>query len=68
MAAARTRSARAPSCCATSKPEQRKDGLLPELTGVKSYQSAEFKEKVDWMMARGFLERAPAYDDIVRSK
>jgi ABC-type nitrate/sulfonate/bicarbonate transport system substrate-binding protein len=50
------------------KPELRKDGLLPELTGVKSYQSAEFKEKVDWMMARGFLDEAPAYDDIVRSK
>ena len=50
------------------KPELRKDGLLPELTGVKSYQSAEFKEKVDWMMARGFLDQAPAYDDIVRSK
>jgi ABC-type nitrate/sulfonate/bicarbonate transport system substrate-binding protein len=50
------------------KPELRKDGLLPELTGVKSYQSAEFKEKVDWMIARGFLDEAPAYDDIVRSK
>jgi ABC-type nitrate/sulfonate/bicarbonate transport system substrate-binding protein len=50
------------------KPELRKDGLLPELTGVKSYQSAEFKEKVDWMVARGFLDEAPAYDDIVRSK
>src|SRR5437870_6413881 len=36
------------------QPEQRKDGLLPELTGVKSYQPAEFKEKVDWMRARGF--------------
>lgn len=50
------------------KPELRKDGLLPELIGVKSYQSTEFKEKVDWMMARGFLDEAPAYDDIVRSK
>jgi ABC-type nitrate/sulfonate/bicarbonate transport system substrate-binding protein len=49
-------------------PEQRKDGLLPELTGVKGYQSAEFKEKVDWMMERGFLNEAPAYEDIVRSK
>ena len=49
-------------------PEQRKDGLLPELTGVKGYQSAEFKEKVDWMMERGFLHEAPAYEDIVRSK
>jgi hypothetical protein len=38
------------------------------LTGVQSYRSAEFKEKVDWMVTRGFLEEAPAYEDIVRSK
>ena len=44
------------------------DGLLPELTGVKSYQPAEFKEKVDWMMERGFLAEAPDYKDVVRSK
>jgi len=50
------------------KPELRKDGLLPELAGVKSYRSAEFQEKVDWMIERGFLDKAPAYDDIVRSK
>jgi len=50
------------------KPELRKDGLLPELTGVKTYQSSEFQEKVDWMMARGFLDEAPAFEDIVRSK
>jgi ABC-type nitrate/sulfonate/bicarbonate transport system substrate-binding protein len=50
------------------KPELRKDGLLPELTGVQSYQSTEFKEKVDWMVTRGFLDEAPAYEDIVRSK
>jgi ABC-type nitrate/sulfonate/bicarbonate transport system substrate-binding protein len=50
------------------EPAQRKDGLLPELTGVKSYQPAEFNDKVDWMLKRGFLERAPAYEDIVRSK
>src|SRR5438874_241921 len=50
------------------KPELREGGLLPELTGVKSYQSAEFKEKVDWMMERGFLSEAPAYEDIVRSR
>ena len=49
-------------------PEQRKSGLLPELTGVKSYQPAEFKQKVDWMLERGFLAAPPAYDDIVRSK
>ena len=49
-------------------PELRKGGLLPELTGVKSYQSAEFKEKVDWMMERGFLNEAPTYEDTVRSK
>ena len=50
------------------KPEQRKDGLLPELTGVKAYQPGEFKEKVDWMVERGFLNEAPAYDDVVRNK
>ena len=50
------------------KPEQRESGLLPELTGVKSYQPAEFKQKVDWMLERGFLAAPPAYDDIVRSK
>jgi len=50
------------------EPEQRQNGLLPELTGVKSYAPAEFDAKVDWMMKRGFLEQAPAYEDIVRSK
>jgi hypothetical protein len=50
------------------QPELRKDGLLPELTGVKSYQPAEFQEKVDWMMERGFLAEAPDYKDVVRSK
>lgn len=49
-------------------PEQRKGGLLPELTGVKGYQAAEFNEKVDWMMERGFLETAPEYKEVVRSK
>ncbi len=50
------------------KPEQRAGGLLPELTGVSSYQEAEFKEKVDWMLDRGFLDTAPRYEDTVRSK
>jgi ABC-type nitrate/sulfonate/bicarbonate transport system substrate-binding protein len=50
------------------EPDQRDSGLLPELTGVKSYQPAEFKQKVDWMLERGFLAEPPAYDDIVRSK
>ena len=50
------------------KPELRKDGLLPELTGVKTYRADEFKQKVDWMVERGFLNEAPAYEDIVRSK
>ena len=49
-------------------PAQRESGLLPELTGVKSYQPAEFKEKVDWMLERGFLAEPPAYEDVVRSK
>jgi ABC-type nitrate/sulfonate/bicarbonate transport system substrate-binding protein len=49
-------------------PEQRKTGMLPELTGVQTYQPAEFKAKVDWMMHRGFLKEKPAYDDVVRGK
>ena len=49
-------------------PEQRKDGLLSELTGVTSYQKGEFNKKVDWMMKRGFLDQAPAYENFVRSK
>src|SRR5205807_9178704 len=35
------------------EPQLRSGGLLPELTGVKSYQPAEFKEKVEWMVTRG---------------
>jgi len=50
------------------KPELRKTGLLPELMGVQDYKPAEFKEKVDWMMDRGFLKDAPAYEEIVRGK
>jgi ABC-type nitrate/sulfonate/bicarbonate transport system substrate-binding protein len=50
------------------KPEQREDGLLPELNGVKDYQAVEFKDKVDWMLKRGFLDRAPTYEEIVRSE
>jgi ABC-type nitrate/sulfonate/bicarbonate transport system substrate-binding protein len=49
-------------------PEQRKAGLMPELIGVESYRPEEFREKVDWMLDRGFLTTAPAYDDVVRSK
>ena len=49
-------------------PELRKDGLLPELTGVKAYQPAEFKAKVDWMLKRGFLHEAPSYDDSVHAR
>jgi ABC-type nitrate/sulfonate/bicarbonate transport system substrate-binding protein len=50
------------------KPELRKDGLLPELTGVKPYQSTEFKAKVAWMLERGFLHEAPSFEDTVRAK
>ncbi len=49
-------------------PEQRKGGLMPELVGVASYRAAEFREKVDWMLDRGFLTTAPAYEEVVRSK
>ena len=49
-------------------PEQRKTGMLPELLGVQGYRPAEFQEKVDRMMDRGFLTEAPAYEDVVRGK
>ena len=49
-------------------PEQRKNGLMPELVGVEAYRPEEFKEKVDWMLDRGFLNEAPDYSDVVRSK
>lgn len=48
------------------QPDQRAGGLLPELVGVKTYQPTEFKEKVDWMLHRGFLEREPHYEETVR--
>ena len=49
-------------------PEQRERGLMPELIGVKTYEPEEFKEKVDWMVDRGFLKQAPKYADVVRNK
>jgi ABC-type nitrate/sulfonate/bicarbonate transport system substrate-binding protein len=50
------------------KPELRRSGMLPELTGVQSYRPAEFNEKVDWMLDRGFLKEAPDYAATVRSE
>jgi len=50
------------------KPEQRAQGLMPELVGVKTYRAEEFQEKVDWMLERGFLKEAPDYAEVVRSK
>jgi NitT/TauT family transport system substrate-binding protein len=49
-------------------PDQRKNGLMPELIGVEDYRPEEFKEKVDWMINRGFLNVAPDYGQVVRSK
>ena len=49
-------------------PEQRQSGLMPELVGVEAYRPEEFKEKVDWMIDRGFLNEAPDYGEVVRSK
>jgi hypothetical protein len=49
-------------------PELREGGLLPELTGVKTYEASEFRAKVDWMLARGLLPEAPSYEDSVRSE
>src|SRR5579862_6275128 len=48
--------------------EQRAQGLMPELVGVKNYRAEEFKEKVDWMLDRGFLKDAPDYAEVVRSE
>jgi ABC-type nitrate/sulfonate/bicarbonate transport system substrate-binding protein len=49
-------------------PDQRAAGMMPELIGVKTYRPDEFKEKVDWMMERGFLDKAPDYAKVVRSE
>ena len=49
-------------------PERRAAGMLPELTGVQTYRPAEFQEKVDWMLERGFLSEAPAFAAVVRGK
>jgi ABC-type nitrate/sulfonate/bicarbonate transport system substrate-binding protein len=49
-------------------PGQRAGGMMPELVGVKTYRAGEFKEKVDWMLERGFLEKAPDYAEVVRTK
>jgi len=49
-------------------PEQRKTGMLPDLIGAQPYKKGEFQEKVDWMVERGLLPEAPAYEEIVRSK
>ena len=49
-------------------PELREGGLLPELTGVKTYEASEFQAKVNWMLARGLLPEAPSYEDSVRSE
>jgi len=49
-------------------PGQRAGGMMPELVGVKTYRADEFKEKVDWMLERGFLEKAPDYAEVVRTK
>src|SRR5215472_6587904 len=49
-------------------PELREGGLLPELTGVKTYEASEFQAKVEWMLARGLLPEAPSYEDSVRNE
>jgi ABC-type nitrate/sulfonate/bicarbonate transport system substrate-binding protein len=45
-------------------PDQRAGGMMPELIGVKTYRAHEFREKVDWMMERGFLDKAPDYGEV----
>jgi len=49
-------------------PNQRAGGMMPELVGVKTYRADEFKEKVDWMLKRGFLDKAPDYAEVVRTE
>ncbi|HEV2626127.1 MAG TPA: hypothetical protein VGV62_13635 [Xanthobacteraceae bacterium] len=49
-------------------PDQRAGGMMPELVGVKTYRPDEFKEKVDWMMERGFLDKEPDYTEVVRGE
>jgi ABC-type nitrate/sulfonate/bicarbonate transport system substrate-binding protein len=49
-------------------PDQRARGMMPELVGVKTYRPDEFKKKVDWMMERGFLDKAPDYAEVVRGE
>jgi NitT/TauT family transport system substrate-binding protein len=49
-------------------PDQRASGLMPELVGVEAYRPEEFREKVAWMMDRGFLSEAPEYSAVVRNK
>jgi ABC-type nitrate/sulfonate/bicarbonate transport system substrate-binding protein len=49
-------------------PASRSTGMLPELTGVQPYRPAEFQEKVDWMLERGFLSDAPEYRTVVRGR
>jgi ABC-type nitrate/sulfonate/bicarbonate transport system substrate-binding protein len=49
-------------------PEQRRQGLMPEFVGVKTYRPEEFQEKVDWMLDRGFLKEAPKYAEVVRRR
>ncbi len=49
-------------------PEQRAQGLMPELVGVQAYRPDEFQEKVDWMLERGFLSKAPDYRSVVRER
>ncbi len=47
-------------------PDERAQGLMPELVGVTAYRPDEFKQKADWMVERGFLKDAPNYADVVR--
>ena len=39
-----------------------------QIVGVKTYRPDEFKEKVDWMMERGFLDKEPDYTEVVRGE
>ena len=63
-----TTTARARSCCAISSPSSAPAAFCRNWSACRAIKPAEFQEKVDWMLDRGFLKEAPAYEDVVRSK
>jgi ABC-type nitrate/sulfonate/bicarbonate transport system substrate-binding protein len=48
------------------RPDQRAEGLLPELVGAQTYTRERFQRTADWMIERGFLQHSVQYEEIVR--